>query len=212
MKGRCILTPVSLQQQVLDQLHTNHMGIEKNKILVHESVYWADINADIEKHIKTAQHVLNFSRCSPKKKIIHHNIPLRLWEVLGMGIFHFNNRNYLCTVDYHSKFPVVKRLEGISTENLITTVKVIFMEYGIPCQIISDTGTNFVSDRFRKFCSSLNIKQAVSSVYHHQSNGQVEACIKFIKCTFKKCTDSGGDLNMALLQIHTTHLAKACQS
>ena len=39
--------------------------------------------------------------------------------------------------------------------------------------------------------------------YHHQSNGQVEACIKFIKCTFKKCADSGSDIIMALLQICT---------
>ena len=29
----------------------------------------------------------------------------------------------------------------------------------------------------------LNIKQAVSSSYHNQSNGQVEACLKFMKCT-----------------------------
>ena len=28
---------------------------------------------------------------------------------------------------------------------------------------MSDAGTNFISDRFRKFCSSLNIKEAVSS-------------------------------------------------
>ena len=50
---------------------------------------------------------------------------------------------------------------------------------------MSDAGTNFVSDGFRKFCSRLNIKQAVSSAYHHQSNGQVEARIKFIKHTLK---------------------------
>ena len=122
----------------------------------------------------------------PKEKIIHHNIPLRLWEVLGAEVFHFNNRNYLCIVDCHSKFPVGKRLEGLSTENLIITIKVIFVEYGIPHKIMSDAGANFVSDRFREFFSSLSIKQAVSSAYHHQSNGQVKACIKFIKCTFKK--------------------------
>ena len=53
MKGRCILIPTNLKQQVLDQLHTNHMGIEKTKLLACESVYWADMNVDIEKHIKT---------------------------------------------------------------------------------------------------------------------------------------------------------------
>ena len=68
MKGRLIIIPRSLKQQVLDQLHTNHMGIEKTKLLMCESVYWADINTDIEKHIKTAQCVLNFSRHSPRRK------------------------------------------------------------------------------------------------------------------------------------------------
>ena len=68
-------------------------------------------------------------------------------------------------------FPVVKRLKGLSTENLITTTKIIFTEYGIHHKLMSDTGTNFISDRFRKFYSSLNIEQAVSPAYHHQSNG-----------------------------------------
>ena len=67
----------------------------------------------------------------PKEKIIHHNIPLRPWEVLGTDVFHFNNKNYLYIVDHYSKFPMVKRLEGLSAENLITTVKAIFAKYGI---------------------------------------------------------------------------------
>ena len=74
---------------------------------------------------------------------------------------------------------------GLSTESLITTTKVIFAEYGIPHRLMSDVGTNFVSETFRSFCNRLNIDQEVSSVYHHQSNGQVKACIKFIKCTIK---------------------------
>ena len=103
-------------------------------------------------------------------------------------------------------------MEGLSTENLIATAKVTFTEYGILCKLMSDAGTNFISDKFRKFCNNLNIKQTVSSAYHHQSNAQVEACIKFIKHTFKKCTHSGGDINMALLQIHTTPLGQGLPS
>ena len=87
----------------------------------------------------------------PKEKIIHHNIPLRLWEVLGTDVFYFNNKNYLCIVDYHSKFPMVKRLEGLSAEKLIPTVKVIFAKYGILHKLMLDAGTNFVSDKFQKF-------------------------------------------------------------
>ena len=121
-------------------------------------------------------------------------------------------KNYLCIIDYNSKFPVIKKLEGLSAKNLNTTTKIIFAEYGTPQKIISDTGTNFVSDRFQQFCNTINVEQAVSQAYHHQSNGQVKACIKFIKCTFKKCADSGEDINMALLQIHTTPLYQGLPS
>ena len=31
MKGRCIIIPAKLKQQVLDLLHLNHMDIKKNK-------------------------------------------------------------------------------------------------------------------------------------------------------------------------------------
>ena len=141
-----------------------------------------------------------------------HDIPLRPWEVIGADIFHFKNKHYLCIVDYNSKFPVIKRLEGLSADNLINVVKTIFAECGLPHNLMSDASTNFVSDKLHQFCKSVNIEQVTSSTYHHQSNGQVEACIKFIKFTFKKCTNSGSDINMAPLQIHMTSLGHSLPS
>ena len=77
---------------------------------------------------------------------------------------------------------------------------------------MSDAGTNFVSDRFQQCCKAISVEQAISSVYHHQSNGQDEACIKLIKHTFKKCAESGRDINMALLQKQTTPLGPGLPS
>ena len=51
MKGRCIIIPKVLKQQALDQLHLNHMHIEK-KLLAFESIYWVNINNDIENYVK----------------------------------------------------------------------------------------------------------------------------------------------------------------
>ena len=78
--------------------------------------------------------------------------------------------------------------------------KAIFAEYGLPKKIISDLGGNFISDLFKTFCKSLNIEEAFSSSYHHQSS------MKFVKCTLKKCFYTKGDPYIALLQIHITPL------
>ena len=59
----------------------------------------------------------------PKEKIIYHYIPLHPWEVISTDVFCFNNKNYLCVIDYNSKFPVIKKLEGLSAESLITNNK-----------------------------------------------------------------------------------------
>ena len=39
-----------------------------------------------------------------------------------------SNKYYPCIVDYHSKFPVVKEVEGLSTDILMKTCKIIFLE------------------------------------------------------------------------------------
>ena len=47
-KGRRIVVPASLQQQALEQLHSNDMVIENMLLLVHESIYWLNIDDDVD--------------------------------------------------------------------------------------------------------------------------------------------------------------------
>ena len=129
--------------------------------------------------------------------MIHHDILAKPWEVIGVDMFILNNKHYLCIIDYHNKFPFIKKTEHLSADSLILMCKVIFAEDGLPKKIMLDLCGNFVSNKFKTFCKSLNIKEAFLSSYHHQSNGQVEACIKFVKHTLKKCFDSKGDPHIA---------------
>ena len=92
-------------------------------------------------------------------------------------MFTLSNKHYLCIVDYQSKFPIIKGLEDLSADSLILMHKVIFAEYGLSKKIMSDSGGNLISDKLKTFCKSLNIEQVFSSSYHHQTNGQTEACI-----------------------------------
>ena len=48
MKGKRIIIPFQLQKQP----HSNYMGIEKMMLLAYESLYWLNMNADIEDTVK----------------------------------------------------------------------------------------------------------------------------------------------------------------
>ena len=127
-------------------------------------------------------------------------------------MFTLDNKQYLCIVDYHSKFLTDKKTKDLSADSLILMCKFTFAEYRGLRKIMSDSGSNFISVKFKTFCKSLNIEQAFSSSYKHQSNGQVEACIKFVKHTLKKCFDSRSEPHIALLQIQTTPLGQGFPS
>ena len=52
----------------------------------------------------------------------------------------------LCIVDYYCKFSVVKKVDSLAMDYLVQKAKIRFGEYGVPKQIILDTGMNFTSD------------------------------------------------------------------
>ena len=58
-------------------------------------------------------------------------------------------------------------------DSLMLACKVIFSQHGLLMKIMSDVGGNFISDKFKQFCKNMNMEQAISSWYHHHSNGQV---------------------------------------
>ena len=57
----------------------------------------------------------------------------------------------------------VKQVEGFSADNLIKKCKIIFSEYRLPSKIVSDMGTNFISEKLKYICSQLSICYKVSS-------------------------------------------------
>ena len=71
LKGKRILIPKSLQPDVLQQLHYAHQGAEKCKLRAKGSVFWVNINRDIEEMVKSCapcQHnqKLNLRTFAPK--------------------------------------------------------------------------------------------------------------------------------------------------
>ena len=50
-----------------------------------------------------------------------HEVPERPWQKLGTDLFEFQGQNYLCVVDYFSKFPEICLLETNGRRSLGAT-------------------------------------------------------------------------------------------
>ena len=157
------------ESKTLNSWHVNHF-------------IW-QISMMILKSAENYSTCLDFQQTQPKEKIIHHEIPAKPWEIVGADMFTLYNSNYIFIVDYHSKFPVIKKTKDISRQ-LNTNMQNCFFWIQFT-KIMSDSGGNFISDKFKTFYRSLNIVQTFSSSYPHKSNGNMEACIKLVKRTLK---------------------------
>ena len=67
---------------------------------------------------------LDYQHTQPQEKTIPHNLPGKLWEIVGADIFSIDNETLFCIVDYYSKFPVMKRTDVLSADDLRRATKV----------------------------------------------------------------------------------------
>ena len=57
----------------------------------------------------------------------------------------------------------------------------MFAAYGLPDQIVSDNGPQFISDDFTMFTKRNGMKHIRSAPYHPASNGLAERCVQSLK-------------------------------
>ena len=140
MKGKQIIITSVLQDLILEQLHSNLMGIEKARLLARESVYWPNIDTDIDNTVKQYATCLDYQQTQPHERALPYDLPCRPWEVVGADTFMVHNKMLLCIANYYSKFPVVKKVGNLAADDIVQIAKIIFAEYGLPKMIVSDAG------------------------------------------------------------------------
>ena len=98
-------------------------------------------------------------------------------------IFMLEGVNHLVVGNFYSNMNFVQHLPpGQNNANkVVSLLKEMFSEHGIPEVLRSDNGPQYVSAQFANFCISWGITHETSSLHYPQSNGSAEACIKSVK-------------------------------
>ena len=74
---------------------------------------------------------------------------------------------------------------------VISAMKQIFSEYGIPDRVVSDNGPQFSAFSFKEFAKQWCFDHCTSSPRYPQSNGFVERQIRTVKSLFQKAEQDG---------------------
>ena len=90
----------------------------------------------------------------------------------------------------HLSFPPTK----VTSQTLISTLRALFIAYGIPEEISTDGGPQFTSTTFQNFLSEWGVRHRKSSVEYPQSHGRAELGVKTAKRIIMGNTSPDGSL------------------
>ncbi|KAG7557031.1 Reverse transcriptase domain [Arabidopsis suecica] len=118
--------------------------------------------------------------------------PFMRWSMDIVGPMHRSTRGVqylLVLTDYFSKWIEAEAEAYISIQDSVVKIflwKHIICRYGVPYEIVTDNGPQFISNDFEDFCSAWGIKLSYSTPRYPQGNGQAEASNKTILSNLKK--------------------------
>ena len=185
LKGNCIVSK-SVRNDVLSQIHEGHMDMSKCRLRAWTSVYWPSINGEIEDIVRQCEMCQLSKPKNQKEPLISAAIPSTHWTKIDVDLCELNKKHYLVLIGYNSKFPIVREIQDEISSVVIQSIKGVLSEFGSIKELVSDNEPCFRSHEFNKFVKMYGITHVTISQHHHQSNCQVERCIRTIKVLLKK--------------------------
>ncbi|CEP09032.1 hypothetical protein, partial, partial [Parasitella parasitica] len=184
--------PVGLIEQVLVHVHSTntggHFGVDKTLDKVKEIGWWPNMREDVEVWVRSCEgcqrfKVRNDSQRHPMKPITP-NFVGEVWAT-DIAVFpesHGGERYLLVNMEYLTKWVVAVPLKSFETSSIAQVLLYeVILKFGLPARLISDNGTNYISEAMNMICSRLGISRALTSVEHPQSDGLVERMNRTLK-------------------------------
>ncbi|GFT98290.1 retrovirus-related Pol polyprotein from transposon 412 [Trichonephila clavipes] len=181
-----LVLPRSRIPEVLKELHGSptggHFGVMKTLHRVRERFFWGKVRADVEQWCKSCD------ACSARKgpkirsrgKLHRYNVgaPFECiaFDILGpLPRTASGNKYLLVLIDYFTKWPEVYPIPDQEAPTVAEAVVQHWISrYGVPLQLHSDQGRNFVSAVLKGVCELLGIDKTKTTPLHPKSDGMVE--------------------------------------
>ncbi|KAG2224453.1 hypothetical protein INT45_010519 [Circinella minor] len=184
-----------LQHQDQDEEITNFKKEQNNKFFYYNNLFskakqlawWPTLNQDIIeflRHCTPCQLHKTKTRKYGKMTSIPIGKPCEVWaaDIAVLPTTTSGNRYLLVFAEYLTKWVVTAALPSFDS-NAIAQILLyeIILEHGVMKKLITDNGTNFISEAMTMVCKRLRISRSTTSVTRPQSDGLVERINRSIK-------------------------------
>ena len=168
-------------EEIIINLHEmGHLGIKAVMSKIRKRYWWPKWQKDVEHFVKTCE----ACQRDKKPKLATDIYPIkatRPFEIIGIdhvGPLKANKDGYqylIVAQDYFTKWPIVAPTKSTNTDEALTFVwSNIVSQFGTPERIITDQGSAFTSDHWKRTMKKWNIKHITTTAMNPQANGQVE--------------------------------------
>ena len=194
-----VVVPVDLREEVIRTAHDSvfggHMGIRKTREKVANHFYWPGMGAEITRYCQSCdicQKTISKGKVAnvPLQAMPLMDVPFKRVAVDLIGPIHppseEGHRYILTLVDYATRYPEGIALKDITTETVAEALVEMYSRLGVPEEILSDLGTQFVSDCMKEVARLLGIRQLTTTPYHPMCNGLVEKFNGTLKTMLKR--------------------------
>ena len=187
---------------VMTELHQgecgNHSGPRSlcNKALT-TGYYWPTMRMDTHQFVKQCDKCQRFAQVShiPPEKL-HSTLipwPFMKWgmDIVGKMPVAPGQRVFMLAVtDYFTKWVEAEAFARVRDKEVKSFIwKNVICRFGVPKEIVTDNGSQFISADFQDFCKEWGIRLSFSTPRYPQANGQAESTNKSIVSTLKKRLD-----------------------
>uniref|UniRef100_A0A3B3HRG1 Gypsy retrotransposon integrase-like protein 1 n=1 Tax=Oryzias latipes TaxID=8090 RepID=A0A3B3HRG1_ORYLA len=221
-----LYVPQSLRSDAITWAHASriacHGGVARTLNLLRRRFYWPSMSKDVKEYVAACTTCARSkSSNSPPSGLLQPlSTPCRPWShvaldfVTGLPPSQGNTVN-LTVIDRFFKFVHFIPLPQLPTATETTEILVqqVFRHHGLPIDIVSDRGPQFVSRVWKAFCSALGTTVSLTSGYHPQSNGQAERANQELETSLRCLADrNSSDWSKYLVWVeyaHNTHPSSA---
>ena len=194
-----VVIPHALRSSVLDALHAAHHCVTTMNARAEASVFWPGITHAIQQLRYSCSDCERNAPSQPSAPPFPTVVPRYPFQCICSDYFKHVGFNYLIVVDRYSNWLIIERgKEG--SKGLITCLRQTFSTFGIPEELASDGGPEFIASITQRFLCNWGVHHRKSSVAFPHSNCRAEIGVKSARRLITSNTGPNGDLDTDAFQ------------